>query len=707
MDPTRPVEALLGKAADCFETGDTEGAERHCRQILAVMSGHGGALHLLALVYHQQGNLVASIAYVKKAIAQEPSNSVYYNSLGNLLEEEGKLDEAISAYERALELNPQFSQAHNNLGITLEREGKLDRAVACYGNAVALNPQSVVSYTNLANALSAQGKDDAALAQYQNVLRLNPRNAQALNNMGNIFRNKGSFREAVNHYQKALALRPDYALAYDNLGKAYYDLGEFEKAMSCYRKALEIAPGFDEACKDLVHQAQRICAWEDLRVNGTKLDQLTDSALKRGKVPVEPPFLCVSRHMDPARDFAVARSWSDRLERSLLSCREELNFKFKRVKRQWITIGYLSNDFRDHPVGYLTAGWFGMHNRDDFKIFSYSYGRDDGSEIRRRIETDSDKFVDLRRLSDMESAQRIYKDEVDILVDLTGYTEGNRLTISALRCAPVQVSYLGFPGTTGGRFFDYVIVDKTVAPEDHATHYVERFVYMPECYLMLGDSVGVSQENWTKIHCGLPEKSFVFCSFNSPYKIEPEFFDAWMRVLNKVPHGILWLRSYGKTTEENLCREAENRGVSRKRLFFAERLPSKADHLGRLAAADLALDTRVYNGHVTTLDALRAGLPVITVEGKHFASRASSSMLKAAGLPEMVTDSVDQYETLAISLAHRSDELQAIREKLKKNSATKPLFKTIVFTRNLESAYQEMWQRFLEGKQPQVIEVRE
>lgn len=705
MDPTRSVEALFGKAADCFEAGDAEGAERHCRQILAVMSGHGGALHLLALVCHQQGNPGASIAYVKKAIAQEPSNSVYYNSLGNLLEEEGKLDEAITAYERALELNPQFSQAHNNLGIVLERDGKLERAVACYRNAVALNPHSVVASTNLANALSIQGKDDEALTQYHYVLGVNPKNWQALNNIGNILRNKGSLGEAVSHYRKALALRPDYALAYDNLGKAHYDLGEFEKAMSCYRRALEIDPDFDEACKDLVHQSQRICAWEDLDVYGAKLDRLTDRALEMGKAPVEPPFLCLSRHMDPARNLAVARSWSDRLERRLSTFGQKLNFEFKKQRRKRITIGYLSNDFRDHPVGCLTAGLFGRHNREHFKVYSYSYGMDDGSDIRRRIETDSDQFVDLRSLSDVESAQRIYKDGVDILVDLTGYTEGSRLAISALRCAPVQVGYLGFPGTTGGRFFDYIIVDRTVAPEEHAIHYAERFVYMPDCYLIPGDREGASKEDGAKIDCGLPEKSFVFCSFNSAYKIEPRLFDAWMRILSEVPQGALWLRSSGKTTEENLCMEAEKRGVSPERLLFAERLPSKADHLSRLAMADLALDTRVYNGHVTTLDALWVGLPVITLEGEHFASRVSSSVLKAVGLPEMVTNSLHQYETLATSLAHHPDELQAIREKLKKNRATKPLFNAATFIQNFESAYQEMWRRFLTGEEPQVIKI--
>jgi protein O-GlcNAc transferase len=323
-----------------------------------------------------------------------------------------------------------------------------------------------------------------------------------------------------------------------------------------------------------------------------------------------------------------------------------------------------------------------------------------------QIQRDCDKFVDIISLSRTEAAQRIYRDQVDILVDLKGYTKDTRLAICALRPAPVQVSYLGFPGTTGADFIDYIITDKIVTPEEHAPYYSEKFVYLPHCYQVNDNTQPIANKAWKKKDFGIPENSFVFCSFNRSYKIDPVMFDVWMRILQQVPESVLWLLFSNKTAEENLRREAVDRGVQSERLISARMLPKDA-HLARLRCSDLALDTRIVNGHTTTSDALWAGVPVITLQGGHFASRVSSSALSAIGLPELITHSLEEYEALAVQLAHNPAELQELRQRLARNRLVTPLFDTPRFVRNLESAYKEMWKIFLAGETPRQIEVLE
>ena len=386
----------------------------------------------------------------------------------------------------------------------------------------------------------------------------------------------------------------------------------------------------------------------------------------------------------------------------------KIHFPFdgRRTGKSKIVIGYLSNDFRYHATAHLMLSLFGLHNRDEFEIYCYSYGKDDRSYYRSRIQHDCDKFVDISSFGHDAAAGCIYKDKVDILVDLKGYTEGTRLSICALRPAPVQVSYLGFPGTTGADFFDYIITDKIVTPEEHAPYYSEKFAYLPHCYQVNDHTQLIANKDWKKGDFGFPEDSFVFCSFNGPYKIDPVMFDVWMEILRKVPDSILWLLSGNNIAEKNLRREAEARGIQSERLVFADMLP-KDEHLSRLRFADLALDTRIVTGHTTTSDALWAGVPVITLQGGHFASRVSSSVLSAIGLPELITHSLEEYEALAVQLARNPAQLQEIRQRLAENRLSAPLFDTPRFVRNLESAYKEMWNIFSAGETPRQIAVLE
>jgi predicted O-linked N-acetylglucosamine transferase (SPINDLY family) len=313
----------------------------------------------------------------------------------------------------------------------------------------------------------------------------------------------------------------------------------------------------------------------------------------------------------------------------------------------------------------------------------------------------------LRELDDFSAAKRICDDKVDILVDLMGHTSGSRLTICAFRPAPIQVSYLGFLGTTGADFLDYIITDRIVTPEDQASFYSENFVYMPHCYMVTDHRQSIAVKEWNKADFGLPEDHFVFCSFNGPYKIEPLMFDLWMSILRELPRSVLWLREMSKEALSHLKEEAEDRGIQPERIIFAERLPSKEEHLARLRLVDLVLDTRIYNGHTTTSDSLWAGVPVITLEGHHFASRSATSLLTSLDLTDLITKTPEEYHALAIHLAQNPDELQALRQKLEENRLKAPLFDTPRFVKNLESAYKEIWKIFVAGEDPRLIEVKE
>ena len=558
----------------------------------------------------------------------------------------------------------------------------------------------------MGNAFLDQGKLDDAITCYEKALEIEPDCAEAYNNMGNAFRSKGKLDDAILCYQKALKLKPDFAGAYNNMGNTSQDQEKLNEAICYYEKALEIEPDFAEAHSELVCQLQRTCAWQKLEGMTAKLDSLTRNALDNGTKAAESPFLSLMRYADPSRNHAIAKSWSRDIARTMSNLKMPFSFDARRSCKTKIAVGYLSNDFRNHPMAHLMLSLFGLHNRDEFEIFCYSYGEDDGSYHKARIERDCDKFVDVHNLSYADAAKRIYKDQVDILVDLKGYTSGCKMEISALRPAPVQVRYLGLAGTTGADFFDYIITDRVVTPEDHAPYYTENFVYMPHCYQANDHNQAISNKDWKRADFGLPDDSFVFCSFNQGYKIDPVMFDSWMKILRQVPEGVLWLQRENESAEMNLRLEAEARGVKPERLIFAKRLP-KDEHLGRLRLADMALDTRIVNGAATTSDALWVGVPVITLQVSTFSSRMSSSILTAIGLPEQIAHSLEEYEDLAVRLARNPDDLNTIRQRLEKNRLTEPLFDTPRFAGNLEKAYKEIWEIFLNGQRPRQIEVAE
>lgn len=641
-----------------------------------------------------------------------PPHKILFNMDGALQKaieyhQSGRTEKAEKTYRKILKINPNHPVCLNCLGIMASDSGNIDVAVDLFKKAIQNNPMNPIYHSNLGNALKDQGRWAEAISCCQRALELKPDLAEAYNNMGIALGCMGKLGEAQAFLEKALKFKPGYADAWYNLGIVAEEFDRPDDAILFYQKSLQLNSDNPKVLDALVFQLRQTCAWSDIEILAAKLDRFTKEAINNETKIHESPFKSISRCTDLSRNYAIAQAVSSNLAKSMSSSNVHFSYDGRKSEKERITIGYLSYDFRNHPVAHLMLGLFRLHNRDGFEILCYSYGPNDDSYYRQEISQACDRFVDLKNVDFVESAKQICSDHVDILVDLTGYTRGNKLEICALRPAPVQVSYLGFPGTTGADFIDYIITDKTVTPQHHARYYSEKFVYLPHCYQVNDNTQAIAKKDWGKPDFGLPKSGLVFCSFNQAYKIEPIMFHSWMRILQKVPESVLWLKGTNKTVNANLIGEAEFRGVKAERLVFAKKMPTKEEHLARLALADLALDTRVFNGHATTSDALWAGVPVVALKGNHFASRVSASILTAIGLPELIAETLEHYEALAVGLGSNRNDLKAIRKKLSRNRQREPLFDTPRFVRNLEAAYKEIWNLFLAGERPRQIEVVE
>ena len=666
------IDAELKKAIELYQADSMAAAEGVCRQVLAYCPGQPDVLHLLGVIAQRQGRYEDAIGSYQKAIGVRPNRALTYFQLGSAFHDQGRKEAAIACYRKALDLKPDFVQALVGMGVAYQGVKQFGKALACFNRALNLEPDSVEAYVN----------------------------------MGNVCQDLNRYRQALICYRKAAQIEPANAVVCLNLGIALAEVGKPKEATSSYRRALDLKPDYAKACAYLVKLLQSECDWPDLEHWNRKLDAQTSNALACGRLPAETPFLNITRHADPALNSVVAKSWCGRSAGLISNSQPSFAFKDRLSRDGKITVGYLSNNFRNHPTAHLMCELFGLHNRRRFEVLCYSYGNNDGSSFRETIQHTCDRFVELRQLNPMEAAHKIFADKVDILVDLAGHTQGNRMEICAPRPAPIQVRYLGMPGTTGADFFDYLIGDSIVTPAAHAPYYSEKLVWLPHCYQINSRRQCLADHHFNRENSGLPENSFVFCCFSTSYKFDPVMFDRWMRILKRVEGSVLWLLAGDQSLACNLKREAESRGVDADRLVLAAKLP-KDEHLARLGLADLALDTRIVNGAITTSDALWSGVPVVTLQGDHFASRMSASILAAIGLPEMVANSLDHYESVAVGVASHPHDLARIKKALVHNRSTKPLFSTPLFVKHLEYAYERMWQNFMIGDNPGHIRVPE
>ena len=607
---------------------------------------------------------------------------------GNSQKAAGDLPGAVESYRQALEAEPNYVAALYNLGLALRELENLEEAEACFRRVLEIDPRDVDALFNLGSLLRRRLSLAEAQEAYRRALDLAPDNAHLwlmLGEAGIARYTDESLREAAECFRWAVQLEPRLADAHYELGQVQELEGRHAQALPHYLEALQLEPGNVTYSVALLTLKQRLCDWEGLEALWRK----TLSALAEQPAQVVDPFAVLSMPSTPAEQLRCAMNYAQSIERSVARERRRLDFRFDRALKKRLRIGYLSAEFHAHATAYLAAELFELHDRTRFEVFAYSYGPDDQSAIRERLRRAFDRFVDIRHLSHAQAAQAIHADGIDILVDLKGYTFRARPEIVALRPAPVQVSYLGYPGTMGAPFIDYLIGDRVVTPPGDAAHYSEKLVLMPDSY-QVNDRRRAIGRTPSRRELGLPERGMVFCAFNQAYKILPDVFAIWMRLLKAVPESVLWLLEWNSSAPQNLRREAAGQGVGPARLVFSP-LTSLEAHLARMKVADLFLDTFPVNAHTTASEAVWAGLPLITCAGETFVSRVAASLLHAAGVPQLVTRALPEYEALALRLATTPDELGALHAKLERNRQPCALFDTPRFVRNLENAYEEVW----------------
>lgn len=732
---------LLGVMA--LDAGQQAQAVLHFQYAAELRPDHAAFRHALGEAYRIRGETARAVECFRTVLAVEPTFAVAHHGLGRCLLDQGELDAAIASLRQSLSLDPNQPRVLTNLGRALHRRGDLDGAADSFREAIRLKPNYAIAHNNLGGILQAQGRLDAAAACFRRALTLEPDYAEAHYNLGQILLAQNNPKAAADYLHAAIQRRPEYARAHFVLGQARATMWEFAAALECYRAAVKLDPHLAEAYLELgrVLQLKRdwdgaqtaferalaiqpedsgafcqwfsarqmLCDWHNRDADLHRLWEDASAAFEAGKPTSLQPFTALTVPWSPQQQLQVARSHSDAIARAAVPLRERFGFIPRPptpTADERLRIGYLSGDFRNHPVSHLLQGVFGLHDRQKFEVFAYSFGMDDGSSCRQRIARDCDCFRDLREASLEESARCIYEDRLHILLDLQGYSSMPRMSLLALRPAPVQVEYLGYPGTTGADFIDYLIGDPVVTPPQQHAAYREAIVLLPHSYLPTDNGMPLPSAIGSRTDHNLPENAVVFCAFNNSYKLEPERFGIWMRILKAVPDSVLWLSPATPRAQSNLRRAAQTEGVAGERLIFADEM-DKPRHVARNRLADLFLDTGIYNGHMTACDALWAGLPVLTCPGRNFAARVAASLLTSIGMPELIAADANEYEALAIRLARQPVELKRLRAKLTANRLTWPLFDTPRYTRNLERAYQAMWDNYAAGKSPRPITVLE
>jgi predicted O-linked N-acetylglucosamine transferase (SPINDLY family) len=687
----------VAEAIQLWRDGRHEEAERLCEQLShddspagAGRSSHARleALSLLAEIYSATRRTSAELATLRELAAARPGDASVLRRLGNALLAEGSCIEAVTSYRAALAIEPGNVRAHNNLGQALVRLSRTGESMACFRRAIELDPRYVPAHNNLGIALHEQGNYETAVIHYRRALELQPSFAEAHNNCGNALLQLNRVDQALGCYEQAVAVAPTSVDALANLGNTLNRLKRYEEAAQVFDRLLALAPDYKLGLGLALGARLACCDW-----NG-----YADSCARilRGvqdDKPVVHPFTFLAISDSPELQLRCARRYESQSTRDVRRPWIETTYLHDRIR-----VAYLSADYYDHATAALTAGLFEAHDRLKFETIAISYGPDDSGAMRRRLERAFDRFIDVRHMGDADVVQLMRSLQVDIAVDLKGHTT-RRLGLMMRRPAPIQVNYLGYPGTMGLEEIDYILADPVILPPSHQVHYSEAVVYLPESYQVNDDRRPIAAHTPSRPELGLPDDAFVFCCFNNHYKITPMVFDIWMRLLQQIPGSVLWLLEDNAAAAHNLRREAKDRGVSAERLVFATRTPSDA-HLARHRQADLFLDTLPYNAHTTASDALWAGLPVLTCLGTAFPGRVAASLLRAVGLPELVAHSHEEYEERALELASDPHQLRQLRARLG-NRASQPLFDTARFCTHLETAYTTMWQRHQAGLPPE------
>ena len=675
------AESALRDARAAWQRGDAGLAEERCRAALTADPGETSAWVLLGVVLRRRDS-VAARAALAAALEREPQHADAWFHLGNLEREGGRAQEAIAAYENALRYAPDNSSLRNNLGLAYEAAGDTPRAEAEYRSVLASAPGHRQSLGNLGHLLCRLLRYPEALALCEDYLRrFADADATPWIDRGICLHHLGDYERAESSFARALELSPDDPLAMTNLGSVMLEREDFASADALLTRAVERDAANAYAVSSLAHCRAQLCAWDGLAALHTRMAHVLKSGGELVNV-----FATLSAPLGPELQLRAARRWADDLAPAMRRDPPRSRGQGTRLR-----VGYVSSDFRTHATTSLLAEVWERHDRSRLETRAYSIGPGETSPLRARIEAAFDVFTDASDESAEAIARRIAGDGIEVLIDLNGYTTHAKSELFALKPAPVQVSWLGYLGSLGAPWYDYVLTDRFAAPPELQRHFTERFLYLPECYCPSDTRRPVAQKVPTRAECGLPASAFVFCCFNHVYKILPEVFALWMRLLAQVPGSVLWLSPASATACANLRREAAARGIDPQRLVFAPRV-SLPEHLARHAHADLFLDTTPYNAGTTANDALFMGVPLVTCAGQTLASRVAGSQLHAIGLPELVTTTLPEYAALALALARDPALLAGYRARLAANRHSAPLFDMARFARALDDLLHTAWE---------------
>jgi len=665
-----------------------ESAIKSYEVVLAIKPDFAELHNNLGLIYQGVGKLDSALHHLEDAVRIMPEFAEAFNNLGNVYKELNQPKRALDCYKSAVAINPNYTDSHYELGNILKCLGQLDKAVESYQKSLEIKQDKVEAHYALGNVLQDLGQFNASIESYDKAISISSENDDFHHSLGITLHKNGQFEKALKSYKKALLINPKYAEAYFNLGNLMLELKQLDEAVLNYEYALNLKPGIDCNFGNLFDTKMNLCIWDDFSTNIKELLK----KINKNEMVIN-PFALFGLVDDPKIQLKNSKTYGkERCPKS--SSLSKIN-NYSNHKK--IRIGYFSADFREHPVSDLSAELYELHDRSQFEIYAFSFGPDTKDEMNLRIKAGVDKFYDVRTMPHKDVALLSRSLEIDIAIDLGGYSANNRAEIFAMSAAPTQIGYLGFTSTMGTNFMDYIIADRTVIPKDKQIHYSEKIAYLPNCYMVNDSKIKVSNEIITKKDAGLPSDGFIFCCFNNFYKINPNVFKSWMNILSKVSGSILWLPEGNIIAMNNLMKEFKKHGIDESRLFFAPYLTLKEDHLNRLQLADLFIDTFPFNAHTTCNEALRVGLPVLTCIGDSFTSRVASSQLNSVNLPELISTSQKQYESIAIELATDSKKLKIIKDKLEINMTTSSLYDSQLLTKQIETIYLDIYNKSQKG----------
>ena len=717
------TDALNAMGVLAGQMGDLPAAIQYFDRAIAIAPGNAGAHCNRGLALKQLNQPDAALACFDRAIALDPGSVIAYYSRAETYKDLGRADEALTSYDQAVAINPGFIHALYRRGVVLQQIARLPEAIASFDQVLEIKPDHFDSHANRAFSLFALGRHEEGLAGCERAIGLKPDQASLHVLQGNLLRALGRLEAALTSYDRAIAIDPNFAEAHGNRGTALLLLNRVA-ALSSFDRAIELAPGYAEAYFNRAHARHKLREYQAAVADYKRVAALAadfeflpgahlesslmvcdwsdfDALLGQVAAGIEndqrvcEPFVYMGLSDSARLQQKAARIWVNHA----CPANDALGPIAPRARPRKLKVAYFSCDFHEHPVGRLVAELIETHDRSRFEVIAFSFGAQTDDPLQKRLTRAFDRFLDLRDKSNLEIASLARSLNVDIAVDLAGHTRGNRAGVFALRAAPVQLHYLGYLGTLGASYMDYIIADRTVITSETEAHYSEKVIYLPDSHQANDRQRRIAEKVFTREELGLPRTGFVFCCFNTSYKILPATFAGWMSILKSVPGSVLLLYAPYEGAADHLRAQAVSHGVDPQRLVFGERM-ALPEYLARYRAADLFLDTLPYNAGTTASDALWAGLPVLTLSGEAYVSRTAASLLNAIGAPELIAASQQEYERLAIELASNPQRLAEIRIKIRDNRLTSPLFDTPRFTHNLEAAYTAVHDRYLAGLPP-------